>query len=80
MKIPLVMLALGAAVAGFVPFSRLVTYNGRPEETHGIGVFAIAPVTLALVGVFIAGYLYRKEVTGRRGLPRRLGGFTIRVS
>ena len=61
MKIPLVMLALGALFAGFVPFSRLVTYNGRPEETHGIGVFAIAPVTLALVGVFIAGFMYRKE-------------------
>jgi NADH-quinone oxidoreductase subunit L len=61
MKVPLVILALGALFAGFVPFSRLVTYNGRPEETHGIGVFAVFPVALALVGVLLAGYLYRKE-------------------
>jgi NADH-quinone oxidoreductase subunit L len=61
MKLPLVLLALGALFAGFVPFSRLVTYNGQPEETHAIGVFAIAPVAIALIGVFIAGYLYRRE-------------------
>jgi NADH-quinone oxidoreductase subunit L len=61
MKIPLVILALGALLAGLVPFSRLVTYDGRPEETHGVGAFAIAPVALALIGVLLAAYLYRKE-------------------
>jgi NADH-quinone oxidoreductase subunit L len=61
MKLPLVILALGAVFAGFIPFSRLVTYGGTPQETHGIGVFAIAPVALALMGMFIAGYLYRGE-------------------
>jgi NADH-quinone oxidoreductase subunit L len=60
-KLPLVILALGAVCAGWVPFSRLVTYDGLPQETHGIGVFAIAPVALALIGVGMAGYLYRKE-------------------
>ena len=61
MKLPLVILALGALLAGFVPFSRLVTDDGTPQETHGIGVFAIAPVALALIGIGMAGYLYRKE-------------------
>ena len=61
MKLPLVILALGALLAGFVPFSRLVTYDGLPQETHGIRVFAIAPVALALIGIFIARYLYFKE-------------------
>ena len=61
MKLPMVILALGALFAGFVPFSRLVTYDGRPQATHGIGVFAIAPVALAIIGVLIAGYLYRGE-------------------
>ena len=59
MKLPLVILAVGALFAGFVPFSRLVTYDGRPQETHGIGIFAIAPVVLAIIGILIAGYLYR---------------------
>ena len=70
MKLPLVILALGAVFAGFVPFSRLVTYDGRPQETHGIGIFAIAPVALAIIGVLIAGYLYR----GERSRPAALFG------
>jgi NADH-quinone oxidoreductase subunit L len=61
MKIPLVILAAGAIFAGFVPFSRWVTYDGMPAASHGIGVFAIAPVVLALLGILLAGYLYRKE-------------------
>lgn len=61
MKLPLIILALGALLAGFIPFSRLVTYDGRPQASHGIGVFAVAPVALALIGVFFAAYLYRKE-------------------
>jgi NADH-quinone oxidoreductase subunit L len=60
-SLPLVILALGAIFAGFAPFNRLVTYNGTPEAPHSIGVFAIAPVVLALLGITIAGNLYRKE-------------------
>jgi NADH-quinone oxidoreductase subunit L len=60
-SIPLVILALGALSAGWVPFSRLVTYDGTPQAGHGIGVFAIAPVALALIGITIAGYLYRRQ-------------------
>ncbi|HUB62510.1 MAG TPA: NADH-quinone oxidoreductase subunit L [Puia sp.] len=59
MKLPLVILALGAVFAGWVPFSRLVTYDGVPQAGHGIGVFSIAPVTVALIGIAIAAYLYR---------------------
>jgi len=61
MKAPLVILAAGAVFAGFVPFSRWVTYDGRPEEPHAVGAFAIAPVALALLGMLLAGFLYRKE-------------------
>lgn len=61
MKIPLVILAAGALLTGFIPFSRLVTPDGRPLETHAMGLSFIAPVTLALLGILLAGYLYRKE-------------------
>jgi len=61
MKLPLVILALGALLAGFVPFSRLVTYDGTPQPDHSIGFFAVAPVALALIGIFFARYLYFKE-------------------
>jgi NADH-quinone oxidoreductase subunit L len=70
MKIPLVVLAIGAAFAGFIPFSRLVTPDGRPLETHDMGLSFIAPVTLALLGILLAAWLYRKE----SDRPRKAAG------
>jgi NADH-quinone oxidoreductase subunit L len=61
MKIPLVILALGSVFAGFIPFSKLITVDGTPGESHGIGLNAIAPVAIALIGILTAGYLYKKE-------------------
>ena len=61
MTIPLVILAAGAIFAGFIPFSRLVTPDGAAGEAHAVGVAAIAPVALAVLGILIAGYLYKKE-------------------
>jgi len=74
MKIPLVILAVGAVFAGFVPFSRLVTYDGMPQESHGVGVFAIAPVAMALVGILVARYLYFKESGRSEKTAAALGG------
>jgi NADH-quinone oxidoreductase subunit L len=58
MKLPLVILSLGALFAGFVPFGHFVTYDGMPEAGRGIGTFAIFPVAIALTGIGIAAYLY----------------------
>ena len=74
MKLPLVILALGAVFAGFIPFSRLVTYDGMPAASHGIGVFAVGPVALALVGVLVAAYLYYKESGRPAKFAAALGG------
>jgi len=74
MKIPLVILATGALLAGFVPFSRLVTSDGAAMETQAISVFAIAPVVLALLGILGAGYLYRKENDRPDKLAASIGG------
>ena len=58
-SIPLVILAFGAAFAGFVPFSKFI---GGSEGTGAvIGVFSVAPVGIALLGIGIAAWLYRKE-------------------
>jgi len=38
-----------------------VTYDGTPLAGHSTGVFAVVPVTLALLGILLAAYLYRKE-------------------
>jgi len=61
MKLPLILLAIGAVFAGWVPFSRLVTYDGTPQEGRGISGFAVFPVALALIGIAIAAYLYKRE-------------------
>jgi NADH-quinone oxidoreductase subunit L len=58
-SMPLVILALGALFAGFVPFSRLMDPNDAPEAGSAFSSMAIAPVTLALLGIGIAAYLYR---------------------
>lgn len=60
-SVPLVILALGAAFAGFIPFSRFVLPGGGGEEIPGgLGAFSIGPVAIALVGIGIAAWLYRK--------------------
>lgn len=74
MKIPLAVLAVGAIFSGFVPFSRLVTYDGKPPGTHAMGLFFIAPVTLAILGILLAGYLYRKESDRPGKVATALGG------
>jgi NADH-quinone oxidoreductase subunit L len=60
-SIPLVILALGAAFAGFLPFSRLMNPGGAPEAGSVFSSMAIAPVVLALLGIGIAAYLYGKR-------------------
>jgi NADH-quinone oxidoreductase subunit L len=60
-SVPLVILAAGAAFAGFIPFSRFVIPGAPVTGSDGIGVFSVAPVGIALVGIWIAARLYRKE-------------------
>jgi NADH-quinone oxidoreductase subunit L len=60
-SIPLVILALGATFTGFIPFSRLVTPGGEPIASTGIGLNAIPPVLIALLGIAIAAWLYKQE-------------------
>ncbi len=74
-KLPLVILALGALSAGWIPFSRFVTADGKPEPAHGVSVFAIAPVALALIGIATAAYLYRKETERPQRAAAAFKGF-----
>jgi NADH-quinone oxidoreductase subunit L len=74
MKVPLVILAAGALLAGFVPFSSLVTSDGVALETHAVSVFAIAPVALALMGIIGAGYLYGRENQRSARITASIGG------
>ena len=61
MMIPLLLLAVGAAAAGFIPFGYFVSSDGAALESNFHAAFSIAPVTLGLAGIFTAMWLYKKE-------------------
>lgn len=61
MMMPLVLLAIGAAAAGFIPFGNFVTSDGSPLESKFHLNLSVAPVALGLIGIFIALWLYRKQ-------------------
>ena len=73
-SIPLVVLALGALFAGFVPFARLMNPDGAPESGSVFGTMSIAPVALALLGIGIAAYLYGKENDRPAKVAAAIGG------
>jgi NADH-quinone oxidoreductase subunit L len=61
MLIPLIILGLLSIGAGFIPFGKLVTSDGKwlPTEFHPS--FSIAPVLLAAGGIFLAMTFYKKQ-------------------
>jgi NADH-quinone oxidoreductase subunit L len=61
MMMPLVLLAVGSAVAGFIPFGHFVSSDGTKLETPFHLQFSMAPVALGLAGIFIAMWLYKKQ-------------------
>lgn len=74
MKLPLIILATATLVTGFIPFTRLVTVDGAPLESHFNIMFSIAPVAVALAGILLAAYLYKKESTRPQAISRSLSG------
>ena len=61
MTLPLVILAIAAALAGFIPFGKFVSVDGTPLASHFDLMFSIAPVAIGLAGIFLATWLYKKQ-------------------
>ncbi|HQQ94900.1 MAG TPA: NADH-quinone oxidoreductase subunit L [Bacteroidia bacterium] len=61
MLIPLVLLALLSAVAGFIPFGHLISSDGKVLESEFHVGFSVAPVLIAIGGIVFATILYKKE-------------------
>jgi NADH-quinone oxidoreductase subunit L len=61
MMLPLILLAIGAAAAGFIPFGNFVSSDGTALESTFHLRFSIAPVVVGLTGIFIAMWLYKKQ-------------------
>lgn len=61
MMAPLVLLAVGAAAAGFIPFGKFVSSDGKILETGFHLQFSVLPVVFALIGILSAMWLYKKQ-------------------
>ncbi len=61
MMMPLIVLAIGAAAAGFIPFGKYVSSDGNALESHFHLQFSILPVALGLAGILMALWLYLKQ-------------------
>jgi NADH-quinone oxidoreductase subunit L len=61
MTIPLIILAAGSALAGFIPFGSFVSADRMPFEPEMHMNIAIPSVLIALAGILAAFGLYRKE-------------------
>ena len=56
-----VVLAIGAVVAGFVPFGQFVSSDGFELPTHIDISFSILPVALSLGGILLAMFFFYKK-------------------
>ena len=61
MMMPLILLAIGSAAAGFIPFGKFVSSDGTALESKFHLQFSILPIALGLIGIFIAMWLYKKQ-------------------
>jgi len=75
MTIPLVILAIGSTFAGFIPFTKLVTSDNLPFETHTEWGIAIPSILIALLGIGIATMLYMKSTDKSKKISTALGSF-----
>ncbi len=74
MKLPLVILAIGTLVVGFIPFSNFISADEKGFYSELHLTFSIAPVALALLGIFIAYNLYFKQSDRPQKVSTALGG------
>jgi NADH-quinone oxidoreductase subunit L len=74
MTIPLLLLAVGAVFAGFIPFYKAVTPDGAPGEAPTIGFNVVPPIIIALLGIGLAAWLYLKESDRPRRVAARFRG------
>ena len=75
MLVPLIILAVGAALGGFIPFGNFVTADGVPMASVFSFGMALGPVAVALAGIFMARWLYQKQNDRPGRMARSLKGF-----
>jgi NADH-quinone oxidoreductase subunit L len=74
MKLPLIILAICTAIAGFIPFGHYISTNGKALESHFDPLFSVAPVAFGLAGILLAMWMYKNESSKPQELSTVLGG------
>ena len=74
MKLPLVILGIGTALAGFIPFSNFISTDGKGFQSELHLSFSIVPVVLAVLGILLAYHLYFKQSDRPQKWAASLGG------
>ena len=75
MNIPLILLSLGAVFAGFIPFGTFVSADGIAVQLPIHIVFSILPVSIGIIGIFVAWLLYQKQSEIPNAIINALGSF-----
>ncbi len=73
MKLPLIILAILSVIGGLVPFAHYVTTNGAALNTHFNIAFSVAPVSLAVAGILLAAFLYKRSNEKPAGIASAFG-------
>jgi NADH-quinone oxidoreductase subunit L len=74
MTLPLILLGIGAAAAGFIPFGNYVSSDGKSLASHFDITFSVLPVALGIAGILTAMWLYLRQNTRPDKLAASLGG------
>ncbi len=74
MKIPLLILSIGAIGAGFIPFGNFVSSDGHHLHLPFEIANAIMPIGVAIAGILMATALYKKENDKSDKIVAALGG------
>lgn len=74
MMLPLLLLAVGAVFAGYIPFGHFVSSDGKALGSEFHLSFSIAPVALGLIGILTAMWLYKNENEKPAKLAASLSG------
>ncbi len=61
MSLPLIFLAAVSCVAGFIPFGELVTWDGAPYHIHIEASVAATSLTVAVVAIALAAWLFARK-------------------
>jgi NADH-quinone oxidoreductase subunit L len=72
--LPLIILAILSAIAGFIPFGEFVSSDSKILESHFDPMFSIAPVAFGVAGILLAMWMYKNENGKAEKFSQSFGG------